>query len=468
MDAEIAVVGAGPAGLSAAVAVGEAGCRVGLVDAYARPGGQYFKQLPGEFKAQAPQVLHHETSVAVDLFRRVERITSVDMLSGTGVWMAERRSGESPHTLHLAGPTGAFELRAEAVILAPGAYDRALPFPGWDVPGVMTVGAAQTLIKSQRVLPGHRIVLSGAGPFLLPVAVGLAEAGAHVVAVCEATPPLWSSPWTGIKMMNHPDKILEGVDYLKTLQKYRVPVKYGRAVTRVTGRDRVESATVSRIGKDWVPVPGGEEEVQVDTVCVGYGFMPSNELTHLFGCEHDYDPIGGAAFARHDDDMQSTEPGVFVAGEITGVRGSAVALAQGSISGLAAARSIGKVGQAEYEQAVGPLRKTYHHRRAFGDLLVRYFAVQQGWMSWVTPETIICRCEEVTFGEVTDAVTRHEARDVKTVKSITRCGMGPCQGRECAYAVTALTARLSGRSAAEVGTFTSQPIVRPIPLAEML
>lgn len=469
MDVDVAIVGAGPAGLSAAVAAGEAGCGVLIVDAYAQPGGQYFKQLPREFHARAPHALHHEPAAAHDLFHRVGGIPAIAVLSGSSVWAAERRPrAGGPFTLHLHGPEGASQVRTDVVILAPGAYDRALPFPGWDLPGVMTVGAAQTLIKSQRVLPGRRVVLSGSGPFLLPVAAGLAQAGAQVVAVCEAGAPLWARPWSAARLLGHPDKLVEGLDYLRTLRKHRVPIRYNHAVTRVRGGDRVESVTVQRLDGQWVPVPGSEEEVRADAVCLGYGFMPSTELSYSLGCSHIYDPVQGAAFARHDDDMQSTEAGIFVAGEITGVRGSAVALAQGSLAGLAAARDLGRLTRDEAERRMARWRTTYEHRRAFGDALMRLYAVRPGWTTWSTPDTIVCRCEEVTVEHVHEAVKRYQARDVKGVKSLTRCGMGPCQGRVCTYAVTTLTARFSGRAPAEVGSFTGAPIARPTLIGDLL
>src|SRR6266487_3457803 len=191
METEVAIVGAGPAGLSAAVAASEAGCRVTIVDAYARPGGQYYKQMPGEFRTRRPDTLYHDFSRAQQLFARIHDNAHVQLLSGTTVWTAQAASTNGdPVTLYLNTDAGSVELRAEKLILAPGAYDRVLPFPGWDLPGVMTMGAAQTLVKSQRVLPGLRVVRSGSGPFLLPVAAGLAQAGAQVVAVYEATTPL--------------------------------------------------------------------------------------------------------------------------------------------------------------------------------------------------------------------------------------------------------------------------------------
>src|SRR2546429_9156342 len=206
METEVAMVGAGLAGLSAAVAASEAGCRVTIVDAYAHPGGQYYKQMPGEFHPRRPETLYHDFSQAQQLFAKLDDHARVQVLSGTTVWTVQAASTPGdPVTLYLNTGAGSVGLRAEKVILAPGAYDRVLPFPGWDLPGVMTMGAAQTLVKSQRVLPGLRVVLSGSGPFLLPVAAGLAQAGAQVVAGdwAPTPPPTCGQGATGRNPMGH-------------------------------------------------------------------------------------------------------------------------------------------------------------------------------------------------------------------------------------------------------------------------
>lgn len=465
---EIAIIGAGPAGLAAAVQASEAGAQVTLIDSYARPGGQYYRQTPAEFKALRPHTLHRDFFKANRLFAKLELHSNVRILNNTTVWSLQTSSEKAgPVTLYLNTPGGSAELEAQKLILAPGAYDRTLPFPGWDLPGVMTAGGAQTLIKSQRILPGRRVVLSGAGPFLLPVAAGLAQAGAQIVGLFEATTPLqWARHgWRG---WGHWDKLNEGREYLQILNKYRVPLQFGRAVIRAEGADRLERVTVARLTPDWMPITGSEEQLEADTLCIGYGFLPSTELSRLVGCEHHYDPIQNAFFARHDAEMQSSRAGVFVAGEITGVGGSAVALAEGAIAGLAAAKQLGHLSESEATSQIAPYRKELNHQQAFADLLNRLFALRPGRFSWMTPDTIVCRCEEVTAQQIKAAVGHYRATDARTVKLTTRCGMGLCQGRVCGHTVTALTATLTGRDPAEVGELSTRPIVKPVLLEELM
>jgi NADPH-dependent 2,4-dienoyl-CoA reductase/sulfur reductase-like enzyme/bacterioferritin-associated ferredoxin len=464
METELAIVGAGPAGLAAAVAAAAVGCQVTVIDAYARPGGQYYKQTPLEFHACRPQALHHDFLQAQQLLAQVEGNAHVRMLSNATVWTAQiEREQERPQLLQVQTPQGNLEVRAAKLILAPGAYDRVLPFPGWDLPGVMTVGAAQTLSKSQRVLPSKRIVLSGAGPFLWPVAAGLVQAGATVVGVFEATTPLQWSPGA-LRIWRHLEKLREGNDYLKVLRRHRVPLKFGRAVIAAEGHERVERVTVARLNADWTPLEGGREQLEADTLCIGYGFLPSLELSLLLGCAHDYDPVQATFVVRHDANMQSSQPGVFVAGEITGIGGSAVALAQGRLAGMGVAYQLGYVSEREAREQMTLQRRAMCHEQHFASIMQQLFALHPGWRSWPQADTIVCRCEEVRLQQIEEAIRDFGAGDVKTVKSLTRCGMGLCQGRVCGHIVTALTSAATGRDPANVGALSSRPIVKPVML----
>ncbi|HEX2915611.1 MAG TPA: NAD(P)/FAD-dependent oxidoreductase [Chloroflexia bacterium] len=469
---QVAIIGAGPAGLSAASAAANAGCQVALLDTYARPGGQYYRQLAQGLTSHRPGALHHEYATGARLFQNLEAYPEITLYSGANVWAAESVQGnfvlQVDQTLYSENSSEkkALEITAQVVILAPGAYDRALAFPGWDLPGVMTVGGIQALLKSYRVRPGQRVALSGSGPFLLPVAALLAQSGAEVVGVFEATHPRhWLT--SAHRSISHLDKMTEGAGYMSTIRKQRIPYKYGRAVIRAEGSERVERITVARLDADWKPLEGRNEELEVDALGIGYGFMPNTELTYALGCAHRYDHSQAAFFATHKHDMQSSQPGVYVAGEITGIAGSAVALQQGSIAGWAAAGQLGKVSQKVVEDKTDKARRELKHQKAFAETLNRLFTLRPGRFRWMTSETILCRCEEVTAGKVREAVREAKAQDVRSVKLQTRCGMGLCQGRVCGHLVTGLVADLTGRDPAEVGTFTTRPIVRPLPLGQI-
>jgi NADPH-dependent 2,4-dienoyl-CoA reductase/sulfur reductase-like enzyme len=463
LQTEVAVVGAGPAGLAAAFAAARAGCAVTLIDSYAQPGGQFYKQMPSEFRAKSPGALHHGFGWAQRIMPALRANSKVSILAGTTVWSAQASSADDSVALYLNDDVKSCELHARAVIVAPGAFDRALPFPGWDLPGVMTAGAMQTLVKSQRVLPGRRIVLSGSGPFLLPVAAALAQAGAQVLGVYEATHP---RRWLrhALRALGHRDKLREALEYMGSLRKYRVPVQFGRAVIRAEGDGQVRRVAVARLDANWRSIAGSERYVEVDDVGVGYGFVPSIELAQLLGCALQYDPLQAGFFVKHDASMESSRKGVFVAGEITGIGGSGVARPQGAIAGLAAALMLGRLSAGKARDAMAPHVKELKRQQSFARLLHQLYAVPPGWIEWLTPNTVICRCEEVSYARVKEAITQSGAGDAKTVKNLTRCGMGFCQGRICGSNVAAITAALSGRPLKEVGRLGARPIVKPVTL----
>jgi NADPH-dependent 2,4-dienoyl-CoA reductase/sulfur reductase-like enzyme len=465
MEVELAIVGAGPAGLAAAAAAADAGCRVVLIDAYARPGGQYFRQTPREFDAQVPEALHHDFGVARRLFARLDAAPGVEIVSGGSVWAAEPLDDGA--TLYIGATSGSRALRARAVVLASGAHDRVLPFPGWDLPGVLTVGGAQALVKGQRVLPGRRVLLSGSGPFLLPVAAGLAEAGARVVGVCEATTPRHWAHYIP-RAWGHLDKLAEGAAYMRELRRHRVPLRFGQAAIRAQGEGHVESVTVARLAPDWTPIPGSEERLVVDVLAIGYGFVPAVELAVSLGCALRYDALQGGHVVRHDGEMRSSRDGVFVAGEITGIGGAAVALPQGALAGLAAARYLGRLSAGEAPARMALQRAALRRAQHFADTLNHVFVSRPGWLNWTTPDTVVCRCEEVTRSRIEAAVANFGARDMKAIKAVTRCGMGLCQGRICGPAVAALTAHYGGRDAGALGSFSGRTIVSPLMLGDLL
>ena len=312
---DVAVVGGGPAGMAAAVAARQAGASVVVIDEYAAPGGQIWRRRFDEVGDPSPRSLPGAGRSCVAAFTA----SGAELLAGRSVWATPE-----PGVLMLTGP-GPAKLRARAIVLCTGAYDRPVAFPGWTLPGVLTAGGAQALAKGQGVLPGRRVLLAGAGPFLLPVAAQLASLGADVVAVAEATR---RREWAGVgpRMAAHPRRLL---DYAKYRTKVR-RIVWGHVIVRADGEERVRSATIAPAGPDWAPA-GAEKTFEVDAVCTAYGFLPAVDLARALGCE-----LAGDAVA-HNEDMRTSVAGVFVAGEAAGVGGADLALAEGELAGCAAA-----------------------------------------------------------------------------------------------------------------------------------
>ncbi len=426
----MAVIGGGPAGMAAAVAARRAGASVVLIDEYAAPGGQIWRRSFTETGETAPRSLPR---AARRLCTQLAQ-SGATVLGGTSVW-ASLREG-ALWTLLTQG--AAAEVRARAVVLATGAYDRPVAFPGWTLPGVMTAGGAQALAKGQGVLPGRRVLLAGAGPFLLPVATQLRSRGARVVAVVEATRRrdwLAAAP----RMAAHPGRLGGYAAY--RARTAGTPFVWGHVLVRAEGDSAVESATIAAAAPDWSPLPGRERSFEVDAVCTAYGFLPSTELARTFGCE-----LRGDAVA-HDQDMQTTVKGVFVAGEAAGVGGSDLALLEGELAGTRAARATVDVAK---------LRRRRDRAAGFATVLEDLFGPRPGLAALADGETILCRCEDVTAAAVDAAAATSPA----ALKILTRCGQGPCQGRVCE--------RLIAERLGSPARFSARAPIRPIPLGVLM
>lgn len=454
---DVAVVGAGPAGLAATVAAAERGATVALLDLNAAAGGQYWRHPPDAVEPAHPSLYHGWST-----FRRLEAAIRGYQADGRCRYLPEHSvwsiRGAGPFQVHAtAGERERTQvtIAASAVVVATGAYDRPLPFPGWELPGVLSAGAAQALAKGSGALPGRRVLVAGTGPFLLPVATGLLRLGAEVPAVVEANDPAGylASPGQALGAWR---KWPEAAGYARTLLRHRVRVYRRRAVTEAFGDERLRGVRIARVDRDWRPVPGSEITVDCDVLAVGYGFVPNVDLLTALGCLTARDRHGSLV-VQASAEQETSVPGVFTAGETTGVGGAELALAEGELAGAAAANRAGRSGAA----SSGALRRRDRQRR-FAELLDRVHPVGAGWPGWLTDDTLICRCEEVTVAVLRGRLAGL-ATDPRTAKLLSRVGMGWCQGRVCAAAVRALCPPGSP----DPTSVEHRPLALPVPLAAL-
>lgn len=445
MRTDLAVIGAGPAGLAAALTAAAHGVRVTVVDAADRPGGQFFRQPAAELDARRPRALHHRWRTWERL-RDALAASDVRVLTDHHVWFVEERSGAfTVHALLGPGQDEPVAVPADAVLLATGGYEHVLPFPGWTLPGVLTAGGAQAMLKGGLVVPGRAVVVAGTGPLLLPVATGLAAAGARVAALVESADPR--------QVARHArglaGKLPEGAGYAARLLRHRVRLLTRHTVVRAHGDDRLTGVTVAALDADGRVRRGTGRYIPCDTLAVGHGMLPHTDLADGLGCRLD-----GPAVAV-DAEQRTSVPGVWAAGESTGVGGAALALAEGHIAGRSVASRL-RGGTGPEPAGRTPAEQTRETLRTSAEALAAAFAPPAHWTDQVTDDTLVCRCEEVTAGAVREAVDGLGAGDVRTVKLLTRAGMGWCQGRMCATAVAGLT----GCEA----TPSRRPFARPVPL----
>lgn len=487
---DLAVVGAGPAGFAAAVTAADAGLSVVVLDAGQAAGGQFYRQPAAALGAARPQRLHHGWRAYTTWTRRLAAHVAagpVTHLADHHVWTVERLTEADGSTADLfavhavvgaAGATGR-TVRASAVLLATGAYERQLPFPGWTLPGVVTAGGAQAQLKDSLVVPGHRVVVAGTGPLLLSAAASLALAGAKVPAVVEAADPLRYARHAKALVRN-PGKLAEGAGYAATLVRHGIPVRSRHVVVAAHGDRRLAAVTIARIDRAGNVVPGRERSIACDALAVGYGLDVQLELALELGCATRREPDGGWALTV-DGEQRTGVPGIWAAGEATGIGGAQLALIEGEL----AARSI--VAEAAAHRAARrtadtapapvPATVTASHAtvrtlarlarrrarlRAFADVLLRVHTMPARWADALHDDTAVCRCEEVRYADVREAVAELGATDSRSVKLLTRAGMGWCQGRMCGTAVQCLVGELTGGAAKAVPA--ARPLACPVPL----
>lgn len=452
MRYDVAVVGAGPAGLAAAVTAGRAGCRVALLDSAPQLGGQFWRHR-AEWTGRRQRAWSVFAALRADLLS-----SRVDYTAGAAVWFVEPEPDGFVLHVEQSRP-----VRAARLVVATGTHDRVLPFPGWDLPGVVTPGAAQALLKGSGVAVGARVVVAGAGPFLLPVAAGLLAAGVAVAGVYEAGDPLRYARRPGAVAAG---KLVEAAGYAARLARHRVPYRTRHAVVAARGATAVSSVEVARLDRRGRPVPP-RRVVACDAVAVGYGFTPQLELPLALGCATRLDVDGNLAL-EVDLAGRTSVPGVYAAGEVTGVGGADLALTEGRLTGAAISAATGR-GLPFPDRDLTRMLSRRAAQRRFARLMHEAHAPPGGWPAWLDERTVVCRCEEVPVARIRAAVTDLGATDARTVKSLCRPGMGWCQGRVCGYATAALTAHLRGRpvAAEDLATFARRPIATPVPLGEL-
>lgn len=456
---DVLVVGAGPAGLEAARAARRAGANVAIVDERAAPGGQYYKQLAAAYRTAdgtAPDMQMEGGRVLI----AAARAEGIALHTETTVWGAFREEDDELLIgIERRGKAGL--VRPRSLIIATGATESPYPVPGWTLPGVMTTGGLQTLLRSYRAAPPGPIVVAGNGPLNLQVAAELVQAGAQLAAVIESGRPFspHSLPAGVAAFLAMPKLMLQGVGYLATLRRAGVPVLYNHAVAGIVGDTAVTGVHVAAIGADG-RFSGAPRPIAAASVGLGYGFLPQAELSRQLGVEHDWDTAGlGYVRARRDADGGTGIPGVFVAGEAGGIGGAQLAMAQGALAGTAAARHCG---YQAHDPAAGAWRRHFFRHQSFQRRLWAAFSSPLAPLAGVTPETVICRCEDVTAGEIT-ACLDETGPDLGAVKRQTRAGMGRCQGRYCAASLRHL---LAGNAAGSPFDLPAPQIpIKPVPLA---
>ncbi|MFN3674160.1 MAG: (2Fe-2S)-binding protein, partial [Bosea sp. (in: a-proteobacteria)] len=339
------------------------------------------------------------------------------------------------------------------------AQERPFPIPGWTLPGVMTAGAAQIALKASGLVPTGKTVIAGCGPLLYLLAGQLAAAGANIVAVLDTTPRRnWRAAAPALADFLRSPYLGKGLK-LMAQARGKLPFKTGVTALRAQGDDKVTSVSVTR--------GTTSEIIACDALLLHHGVIPGVNLSNAAGCAHHFDAIQHCWTPTVDAWFASSIPGIAIAGDGAGIGGAESAALRGELAALDAARRLGRLSEAQRDENAGPARSELTRSlqgRRFLDLLYR---PAETFLAPPADETIICRCEEITAGQIRDAASRLGVTGPNQMKAFLRCGMGPCQGRLCGPSVVELIAQVHGVSPEQTGYYRLRPPVKPITLAEL-
>ena len=459
---DLAIVGAGPAGMAAALEVAEAGFSVLAVDEQARAGGQIFRRPPPEWGIRHGDYRPYGWAQGlIEGFEEHPRIAALFRATAFGVL----RDGEGGLQLAVHGSQGGRLVAARRLLLATGAHDMPVAFPGWTLPGVMTAGAVQSLLKSQKLLAGQRLVLAGSHPILLILAAQLLDAGAEIaeIAFARGLPRPAEMARALPAVPGHVALFADAARALRKIVAHGVRLSRRTIVTGAEGGDTLAGVRLQKVDRDWRP-EGEARLVAADVLALGYGFHPSTELARQAGCALHWHSAAGGWVVEHDAAFRTTAEGIFVAGEPTGIAGAERAWAEGRVAGQAIAASLGAAPDAARQ--AGAARMLARAGR-FSRVVQAMFAPNRPALAALSrPEdTIICRCELVRSGQFEAMLTANPFMlSASAAKLECRSGMGPCQGRYCEGTVAARIAAARGAPIEASGRFTAHLPVKPVPL----
>jgi hypothetical protein len=454
---EAVIVGMGPAGMAAAVTLCSLGVHVALVDENTDPGGQVYKQPARDFRISEPGFLgikHQKGQQLIDDVRSV--LNQCTLYNDTYVW-----GSFDDGSLSLLRDGAISLVRYNKLLLCEGAMERSLPFSGWTLPGIMTLGGLQKLVLHERTLPGRRFLLAGCSPLLLPVASSILKAGGEIVAICDSVS---SASYLKLvpELLRRTELVWEAFSYYFPVVRHMTPVLRRCAVISALGRNRVEQVRIAELAPNGSPVPGSEKEFQIDILGISNGFLPLGRLARLCGCEHFYDPLQRCWRPKTDDRMRSSLPDIYVAGDSRGIGCRDLAAIDGRLAALHIAGELGRISASELRQQVQRLNGERSVIQRYASKLNRIFSYPQGILDALDRETIVCRCEQVTLGEVLAGIETGY-RNINEIKR-TRIGMGMCQGRTCESIVTQIMLQ-RGIPIEEIGYMNLRPPLSPIPVS---
>lgn len=445
--ADVAIIGAGPAGMAAAVATSAAGLSTVVLDEQPRPGGQIFRGIE-EASAERLRILGEDFGRGRRLAEEF-RASGATYLPGATVWDIDR-----DRVVTYSSGGGSRQIAAASLVVATGAIERPVPVPGWTLPGVTTAGACQILLKAHGIVDDD-VVFVGCGPLLWLIASQMIRAGAKPKAIVETVPRAryLAAARCLAPSLQALKYLRKGAAMMRAVKRAGIPVHRDASGIAIEGTDRAEAVTFTSAGR--------RHRIETGRVALHQGVVPNQQVTRLLHCRHRWHARQRCFVPELSERHETNIADVYVAGDGGGIGGAAAAALQGRLVGLHIA---GKAGRAT-AGATAPIEAALRRDAAIRPFLETLYAPPPEVLV-PADETVVCRCEEITAGQIREAVDLG-APGPNQVKSFLRSGMGPCQGRMCGLAVAAIIAERRGEPPDTVGYYRIRPPLKPLPLTEL-
>jgi D-hydroxyproline dehydrogenase subunit alpha len=452
---DVAVVGGGLSGLVAATTLVDRGLRVLLLDENIRMGGQALKSPPW---SNPPSWTLGPRRYGFGLIDRVKR-KSIEVLTRTKVLDVD----EQKSLLIEREEKEIFSVAPRVVLLATGARERFMPFKGWTLPGVISTGAAQILMKGSGVLPAREMVVAGIGPFLLALSAEFLGNRGKLLSILD-TGRLRDKLVLATTGLYSLSKLMEGFFHLVGICRARVPLHHGTAVVEARGGRELEKVIAAKISRHGNILQGTEKRYQTGCLAVGWGLTPNIELARIAGSALEFDNGKGGWVVGVNEDLETSVDGVFAAGEITGIAGALKSIHEGEMAAYGILKKLGK--EVDSKRVDYLKRKRRGHLR-FGNRYNRLHRLPDQMVLSIPDEVVICRCEDVRMGDIRAAL-KEGYDEPGTLKKALRIGMGNCQGRTCGHLLYDILSALTRRKPSEIPLLSVRSPVKPVAIGSFL
>ena len=446
---DVVVIGAGPSGVRAAIKCSEQGLKVLIIDSNENSGGQIYRAPPKSYIKKKVKSL--EENLIQMKFSENLKLNNIDTAYNHTVWQV------SPgYKIDAFNDNGTIQWTTKSLIVATGTYEKIIPFEGWTTPGVIGLAACTVMLKSHQTLPGNKIILAGNGPLLILVAYYILKFGGKVEAIIDTSTKFqWIKSM--IPLITNPKNFIQGISWILKIIFSKVPIYSNSIVTKVNNNEDGISVELRNIKNKKL------KKINTEVLAVGHGLIPSTDITRLLRVEHIYNELKGGWIAKIDKYFRSSMSGLYITGDGSGISGAIAANDKGELTAYTALYDLNIIDENEFKNKTGKILKRLDRYEIFAKGIADLNSTPKELIENISDDTVLCRCEDVTKKEIIQTIKKG-AKNLNQIKTWTRFGMGPCQGRTCHYSVARVVSEELKCEVKDLSYLTGRTPIRPFPL----